>query len=294
MKCLPASVALAFGLWSGCSTPSQMFTGADRQGAETTVVFSRASGAYIRPRNPDGTPAAQTYALKLGGNFGGPRYDRSIDRVDGQMVARIVAAALAEQNYRPGDDPAGTDLAIIVYWGTTIVPRDVNPVNQRTSGALAEQASLIGADAPGASAVDTDQRNRLRAQQAEMARLEANIDAMTNARSANLLGYTGEIQRLRPTDPKLATLREEVEQNRYYVVLLAYDYREAAHAPRPQLLWETRFSIPERGNDFGRSLPMMASIAAPYFGHDSPGLARHRLGEGHVHVGDVKAIEPAP
>jgi len=55
-------------------------------------------------------------------------------------------------------------------------------------------------------------------------------------------------------------------------VLLAYDYKEARRFGMHKLLWETRFSIPEPGNDFEKAFPLMAAIAAKYFGQTSNGL----------------------
>jgi hypothetical protein len=96
-----------------------------------------------------------------------------------------------------------------------------------------------------------------------------------NAKNANILGYTDEILRVSPRDPYLITLRDELEHDRYFVVLLAYDYQLARKTGQRRLLWETRFSIPETGYDFEACFPKMTAIASQYFGQDSHGLIHH-------------------
>ena len=285
---------IALGLLAGCSTPSAIWTGADERGTEVTAVYARAWNGYVRDRAADGSFLPETFVLKDGGNFGGPRADPSIDRVSFNDVAQVITQVLAAQHYVASQDPATTDLAILVYWGTTIVPDDVNPRNHRSAVSLIGQAEVAAGGLPGANPVEVAEKQRQVAQEAMTAHLQSNLNAAVDARSANLLGYTEEIQRTSPHDPKMARLRDEVEQNRYYVVLLAYNFRVTFIQPQPKLLWEARFSIPERGNDFAKALPMMASIAARYFGQDSEGLAHHSLREGHVEVGDLKSLGPAP
>jgi len=67
---------------------------------------------------------------------------------------------------------------------------------------------------------------------------------------------------------------DDVEENRYFVVLMAYDFQTLWQHKQRKLLWETRFSIREPGNDFAEELGAMAQRAASYFGQDSHGLVR--------------------
>jgi hypothetical protein len=131
-------------------------------------------------------------------------------------------------------------------------------------------------------------------QAGEFGHAEAGQDATVDARSANILGYTDEIFRTSPGDPKMATLRDEIEESRYYVVLLAYDYQLARNRGQRKLLWETRFSIPQRGNDFERAFPRMAEIASRYFGQDTHGLVHSGVAEGHVEIGVPRSLGAPP
>jgi hypothetical protein len=85
-------------------------------------------------------------------------------------------------------------------------------------------------------------------------------------------------------------LYAEIQENRYFVVLMAYDFQLLWKEKKHKLLWQTRFSISERRNAFGKALPVMAEYASKYFGQDSKGLVRERVPEGHVDVGEVKSL----
>jgi hypothetical protein len=58
-----------------------------------------------------------------------------------------------------------------------------------------------------------------------------------------------------------------------------------------KLLWETRFSINERHNQFDRALPALAQYASKYFGQPSNGLLRSRVADGNVEIGEPTLIQ---
>jgi len=255
---------ISLGILMGCRAPTATRTTMGQVGgAQLTAIFSRANKDYVRAQNPDGSFRPEMYELRDGGNFGGPRVDATMDKLGFEEISRVVSGPLASQNYLPGEDPSTTRLLIMVYWGATIVPDDANPKDTR-------DLHVSYGD------------------------LEERIDGQIDARSANLLGYTDEIFRTSPNDPKMRTLQAEIEQDRYYVVLLAYDYRAARRFGLHKLLWETRFSIPEPGNDFEKAFPLMASFAGRYFGQDSHGLVHHNLAHGHVEVGVPLSLGTQP
>jgi hypothetical protein len=82
----------------------------------------------------------------------------------------------------------------------------------------------------------------------------------------------------------------EIEENRYFVVLMAYDFQLMWKQKKHKLLWETRFSIGERRNAFDKTLPVMAQYASRYFGQATDGILRTRVQEGHVEIGELKSL----
>jgi hypothetical protein len=252
---------------SACGAPTATTNSTGQiGGGRLTAVYSKASNDYARVRNSDGSFQPETYQFRNGGNMGGPRVDATMDKLGFENISTVLADRLSSQNYLLSEDPATTKLLIVVYWGTTLVPDDLNPKDTRSQKFHPE----------------------------DYLAMEASQDARADAASANLLGYTDEIFRTAPRDPKLDTLKDEIEQDRYYVVLLAYDYQLARTRWLHKLLWETRFSIPEPGNDFETAFPRMASIASIYFGENSHGLIHHDLGEAHVEIGEPKSLGTLP
>jgi hypothetical protein len=285
-------------LVAGCATQSgTRIIGRNPDASHFTAVYSKASRDYVRAQNPDGTFKAETYVLKNGGNFGGPRPDPTIDDLKFDHMSRIIGKALAGENYLPNDDPDMAGLLIMLYWGTTIVPSDNMAIGTRPSDMAWDRAESYAVTETGktkTAAADGLIQGGNRADVTTFTQGETEIGGRLDAQSANILGYTGEILRTSPHDPYLMTLKDEVEHDRYYVVLLAYDYRGGRKFGFHKLLWETRFSIPETGYDFEKAFPAMTAIAEKYFGQDSPGLVHRNMGEGHVDIGEVQSIGPTP
>lgn len=169
-----------------------------------------------------------------------------------------MASPLASQDYLPGKDPNGTKFLIMVYWGTSWGPSD-NPLVFRTK----------------------------------------TIIDMQLTRNAMLLGYADDLRATigldrNPLGWRRKDLFGDLEANRYFVVLMAYDFQLMQKQKKHKLVWETRFSLCEFGHDFGKELPMMAKYASRFFGQDTHGLVRNLVPEGQVDIGDVKSLGNIP
>ena len=219
-------------------------------------MFSKMSNGYIRTTLPDGSFQPETYTLLKGGLLGGDLADPAIDKVSFDEIARKIAGSLASRNYVPSRDPKTIKLLIVVFWGTTLAPEHHDPFAPLIEGELppllSESISLSAAD--------------------------VRKDAGAIVQAANLLGYRS------PMDA-------ELQSRRYFVVLLAYDFQMKLNQEKTTLLWETRFSIREQGNEFDKQLPAMVANAAQYFGQDSHGLTHKPVPEGHVVIGEIKSLD---
>jgi hypothetical protein len=264
---------------------------------DITAVSSDASTDYVRAKLPDGSFKPEFYSFGNGGHWGGPVRDDTIDRLNFLDVARMIAAPLASQNYLPAKDPKKAGLVIMVYWGTTNVPVAVSTSDgyQQYQNAIADYNALLKEDPNMARTllneglIQASMENRLRDH------LDYENARMLGYDSEGLIGTDyGRGVALTALRGYRADLISEIEDNRYFVVLMAYDFQMLWRQKKDKLLWETRFSIRERGNDFGRTLPAMARYAAQYFGRDSHGLVRKPLPEGRVEVGEPKSLGPVP
>ncbi len=281
---------------------------------EIEAIASKVGKGYVRKKLPDGSFQPETYAFGKGDNMSGARVDSTIDKMDFMDVARILAVPLAEKGYFPTRDPATTNELIMVYWGTTRAPEDATESN---SHYLAQQANASQAQA--ITALNNAARNP------EIPTRPASLDAISQKQAlaeadnqllvANI-GVQAENQRREDQDMKTATLlgydswwvsanaamdgsvmgrrkadmRAELEEDRYFVVITAFDYQKLVKEKKSKFLWEVRFSIREHGNAFDNRIEGMAKLASDYFGRDSAGLHHDTLPEGKVEIGPVKSL----
>jgi hypothetical protein len=277
-----------------------------------TAVASKVSRDYVRAKLPNGSFQPEAYAFGEGGNWGGELRDLTIDRLKFVDVAKVIAAPLASQKYLPATDPRDTRLLIMVYWGTTAVPEPYSDSMAYDQFSMASQglgtpkvdssskgyhALSSGNTRTGGGGGDADAKWSAAAIMLTMVnrardRMDFSNALMLGYDSPGLIGTEqGNYARGTAFGVDRDDLYTEIEENRYFVVLMAYDFQLLWKEKKHKLLWETRFSISERHNRFDKALPVMARYASQYFGQDSNGLLRTRVPEGKVEVKEPTLIE---
>jgi hypothetical protein len=273
---------------------------------EVEAISSRVSKDYVRKRLPDGTFQIETYAFGKGDNWGGARVDESADAVDFMTVARTISGPLANHGYIPTHDQKTANLLVMVYWGTTRAPMHAAEMSnlamvQQEVDRMHETASIMLKHAHSPAEVRAANQMMAEANNQLMGMLQT-INSQdqrreqTDMKTATLLGYDsewvadesasgGSVRGVRKQD-----MMNELEEDRYFVVLMAYDFQQMATKKKSKLLWEVHFSIREQANQFDKSLASMAANASDFFGTDSHGLQRVTLPEGKVDVGPVRSL----
>jgi hypothetical protein len=281
---------------------------------ELTAIYAQASPGFVRARLPDGTLAPVTYTLGEGGTLPGAPYDASIDRLNFFDLAKAVSGPLEDQNYRPvpDRDPNKTKILVMVYWGTTRGAAEATSTaayqNLQAAGQAAAtvpppppppSASARGSPPPvdGNVAARAAYQGDITSAMAAVG-LEDRQRADADLKIASLLGYDSELDSLAggigPRELKRADLIHELEEDRYFVVLMAYDFDALWKHQKHRLLWVTRLSVRARGTNFTVALPAMVRQAGKYFGADTHGLVRDPLPLGRVEVGPVKSLGVVP
>jgi hypothetical protein len=226
-------------------------------GEQLTAVNAKEFNGYVRPKLPGGSFQRETFAFGNGGNlFGNPMRDPTLDDLSFPAIARSLAGPLATQNYLPASDPKSTELLIMVYWGMT----------------FGAEGTIIGAA--------QDQINGI------------NARILGFETAARFLGENGGSSiRAQIIRDLHASEMSELEVNRYFVILRAFDFQSAWRQKKLKLRWETRFSLSERRHGFEQDLSRMAKSAALYFGQDSYGLvSRLLVREGRIFLGEPKVL----
>lgn len=279
--------------------------GFDTRGAnDVTAVCGQTSNDYIRTRLADSSYASESYVFGKGGVWGGAMQDASIDRPTFLDVAHAIAHPLADQNFLPSRDPGNTKLLIMVYWGTTHVP--VRPEDssvyknlQQANENFVNIATEEYADEAGVRR-DSPARDEIETAHAAV-EIEDDLRKKQDALNAEMLGYDSwwdatqmYVGRGFGLDYRRKDMIDELEQERYFVVVMAYDFQLMYRQKKHKLLWETRFSIRQMHHEFDRDLPAMAQYASLYFGQDSNGLIHKSIPIGHVDIGESKSLGAVP
>lgn len=281
MSALRPTFVLAICLLVAGATPLRVVAG------EFVVVSATAAPDYHRPEPGKRT---ETYIFSAGKHFAGSTRDVGEENLPFMSMATMLATGLAKQSYFPAKDPALADLLIVVHWGATQVFDD--PEKQFTQERLnAAGAAYAAATADGGFADPTELNQARQARGAAVSAQEWSI-----AQNADLLGFTAALAKeqanMVATMDEI-TMRSELAEERYFVVMMAYDYQVLKKEKKHKLLWVSRMSVRSPGNTFATILPAMVRVAAPSFGLQKDGLTRvqTKVREGNVDVGDLKVVE---
>ena len=225
---------------------------------DPVAVFAATFNGYARTRLPDKSFKPEIYTFGEGGCWTRPVRDPVMDQMTFLRVAQAAAAPLGRLNYRPARTAGEAELLILLFWGSTEGSRESVPFN------------------------DDPFRNQER--------------DMLDARNARILGYQDALERAYSV-PHMSFTQDaliEISDNRYYVVLQAYDFRTAVKERKLKPLWTARLSMREDHNNFARALDDMLRNGARYLGQDSKGLHRDINPETRVELGPMDIIGTLP
>jgi hypothetical protein len=302
MKSTAIAIGTALAVWQS----SAPFARAWQDGA--VAVAACADKDYVQQKFGErGSKArAESFVFAQGKFFGGYLRDASLDKTQFRDIARNLAPALAKQSYYPAADAKSADLLIVVHWGITSV--EENPdhgqteMDQLQKDGNAYNAKFSSGDGGRSSGGIADPGNV--ASDLAIARGQSAASGSAPGDNAQLLGYASELRAeeyrslgvgsgMTETDRRL---REELEDQRYFVILMAYDcgsLKSGRTGTKPKLLWSTHFSMRAIGFNFTSALPAMSRVASNFFGHQVPGLLldANRVPEGRVDLGELKTVE---
>jgi hypothetical protein len=274
---------------------------------EVEAVASKVAKDYVRKKLPDGTFQPETYTFGKGDDWRGARVDPTIDDLSFMDVARILAVPLAKKQYLPTADPKTTQELIMMSWGTSRAPEkaaeSISHQRLQQANDMREQA-LQMAKAKDGQAMAVQQLLAEADNQILMAlsavQAENQSRENTDMRTATLLGYDSWWVKVNsamggsPLGRRRMDMEDELEEDRYFVVLTAFDYQKLVKEKKQKFLWEVRFSIREHGTAFDDRIKGMAELASNYFGRDSGGLHHDTLPDGHVEIGPVQSLGVVP
>jgi hypothetical protein len=247
----------------------------------SVAVAAEADQGYARSRLGESgpVPIGETYVVAEGRHFGGSLGDGSAEKAQFGEVVKALAPILAKQRYYPAAEKKDARFLIVVHWGETEVADDT------TKGALdfsrfQNDMGVYNGQLKTAGPI------------ADPSRMNSDLDVLDGKSTgpdasagynAQLLGFAPELKKqeylslgtpsgMTETDRRI---REELEDPRYFVILMAYEVGRPAGGGKPvkpRLLWSIHYSTRALGTDFSTALGPMSEVAAGYFGRNVDGL----------------------
>lgn len=256
--------------------------------AKTARVFidSEASTTYNEVKENDGGAKYETYVFIKGNFYVGDFDDKSLITASFEEVAATLAENMKQRNFYPSSSPSEGDLLIVVHYGTTSVEPDLEELFMLDSTDPYAQGE---SDDTGYSEVYSDDFVDL----ADLNDLDANNTAQhRQTMRNNSLGITKALNRRNITTTEEFDLRVEMQDERYFIILMAYDYEKLRSENERELLWTTRFSVPSIGTNFEDAYPALARAASSYYGTSLEKYAKTNthFGTGNVEIGTLETV----
>jgi hypothetical protein len=265
---------------------------------EPVSVSSTASVDYTQQKFAPDSTKRETYLFFQGKFYGGSAKDPDLEQAQFAGITKILAENMVRQNYYPSSDPKDADLLIAVHWGVTTIAD--NPNRQQDLERLHTLLARYNAAVAAGRKPDPSPVNQAQAiVEAEQADVRRHLSA-----NSILLGFKPQFDKDQnqttdtgasandATGTDRASLMLALAEERYFVILMAYDYHSMKKGSTPKLLWSTRFSIVATGLSFTKALPVMSRVAADYFGHAVDGLkiTKPEVPEGKVELGTPTVV----
>lgn len=262
-----------------------LLMGWDLHGADRVAIKAFATNEYTVTRARDETKKVQTYFIAEGKYYPGNTARPGMEEVGFMEIAQDLAANLKKQNFFSETNREKGDLLILVHYGVTDYDPDymelyaIDSIDDFGFGSIVNDDPLFEAAF----------REEFQAQVFDMQSINEG-QARAVGMKAQLLGMD-EIFNLRATDQQIRELREMLEEERFFIVLNAFDLPLFRQGEK-KMLWSTRYSIRAGGKQFDRAMAELNVVAGNYFGKNLKGLNLKRAtDDSDVRVGEVEVIE---
>jgi len=265
------------------------------------VVRSTVTGGYLDKRMMNGQRQPQSYVFMAGRFFPGTTHDNSLQKTSFRTIAERLALDLRQQEFYPAESLAKADLLLIVHWGVTFdnnrdsVAMSMSMENLTNLGAEAEMAQRDWEEARASGDFLESDAAQGRLADLHNQSLSTIKDITTSQRAsdgednATLLGLAVELQKpnVNPFgDERLKTLYDMTLEERYFVIVAAYDAPSLINGKKLKRVWTLRASIRSAGVNFHQALDRMGNIASRYFGTRQDGVTFDYTGD-REHKGTV-------
>jgi hypothetical protein len=269
------------------------------------AVVAWADDAYSERRAAHNPPRTETYVVMQGRRFEGHTRDRSFERQSFLDIAKTIATELVRDHYEPAPDLESADLVLLVHWGTTTPRVSHDSLRGMVAYSVAKEHSYETENVfekqfedyakTQTFLDDTENYRNYDFEQAGRVTDSVKHD-LTVASNAALLGYTEQLRKLGRmpfTSSTEHTMRSDLQSERYFIIVKAYDLKSApAPGTRAMPVWTLHLNMRSPGQNFQTALARMSRVAAEFAGRSTPGMTTVDRQErvGTVELGPLKVI----
>ena len=189
--------------------------------AKTARVFidSEASTSYNERKESENGAEYETYVFIKGKSYGRGLQRQEPDRTDLRGSSGTLAENMKDRNYYPSASPEQGDLLIVVHYGSTMVEQDL------------EELFMLDATDPYADQSDpetfTEVYNDTFDEISDLDDIaRANVAKHANSMDNRRLGIGRALNRKNINQTEEFDLRVELEDERYFIIMMAYDYEK--------------------------------------------------------------------
>lgn len=288
--------------WLICCTAITLVLPRAMRADKSVALAGSADPAYVAARSKNGELTPQTYVFMEGKFTPGMTVDPSLDKCRFETLAKNLAVDLAAQSFFPAKTLDSADLLLVIHWGATSPRRhqapidvhdnraNISTVNDGTSGVFL-QDDVYGVVGDSDRTFRTDLEWGLLMRENNAVR-----DPVALQSDASILGVSDDLRA--ENDRPFSTthgemVRAMLDEERYFVVVMAFDAKVLRETKKLRRLWISKLSIRSPGVNFGTALERMGQVGARYFGTAVQGLKveRARVREGQVKIGEAIVIE---
>ena len=254
------------------------------------LVDSYAREGYEEAKVVDGESRHETYHFFKGRHFGGNMRDPSLRELSFEDMAVALAEEMKARNYYSVMGQEEGDFLIVVHWGVTgieesldeLMMNDVGGFGSVDSGTVVDSSSgEIGSD------FSQDYFNNVES-------YDSTGSGRADQNNASLIGFDRALSRKGLSSQDDYELRSMLRDERYFIVLMAYDWQKMRLEQKFDLVWSTRFSLDAIGTNFRDAHFALSRGAANYIGTNLDGdlgKTKTHLGTGDVELGDIEVVE---
>lgn len=250
------------------------------------LVDSYAKSDYEKEKVVDGEARYETYHFFKGRHFGGNIRDTSLRDVPFEEVVQTLANEMRTRNYYPERVAEQGDFLIVVHWGVTGIeePLDELFLNEPGDAGVGSADVMLDSSSDGGSQDFSD----------DFQSFDSGGPSRADKNNASLIGFDRALNRrgLMPQDEY--ELRDMLKDERYFIVLMAYDWQKLRTEKEYELVWSTRFSLDAIGTNFREAHFALSRGAANYIGTNLDGdlgKTKTHLGPGDIEFGTIEVIE---